>query len=69
MSTIAVPAALPALTSGLRVAAAEMSTIKNIVLIFIKNIVLILCLCLLCTKVIVHTYRHFHPPPAAIIGP
>ena len=35
----------------------------------IKKIGLILCLCLLCTKVIVHTYRHFHPPAAAIIGP
>jgi hypothetical protein len=35
----------------------------------IKNIVLILRLCHPCTKAIVHTYRHFHPPAAAIIGP
>jgi hypothetical protein len=35
----------------------------------IKNIVLPLCLCLLRTKVIVHSYRHFHPPAAAIVGP
>ena len=35
----------------------------------IKKIGLILCICLLCTKVIVHTYRHFHPPAAVIIGP
>ena len=35
----------------------------------IKNIVFILALCSLCSKAVVHTYRHFNPPPAAIVGP
>lgn len=35
----------------------------------IKNILLILCVCGLCSKAILHTYRHFNPPPAPIIGP
>jgi hypothetical protein len=35
-----------------------------------KNIVFILALCSLCSKAILHTYRHFSlPPPATIIGP
>ncbi len=35
----------------------------------LKNIVLVLCVCSLCSKVVVHTYRHFHPAPAEIVGP
>jgi hypothetical protein len=35
----------------------------------LKNIVLILCVCSLCSKVGIHTYRHFYPPAAAIVGP
>jgi hypothetical protein len=34
-----------------------------------KNIVLVLCVCSLCSKVVVHSYRHFHPSPTPIIGP
>jgi len=34
-----------------------------------KIIVLVLVMCSLCSKVVVHTYRHFNPPPAPIIGP
>ena len=34
-----------------------------------KMILLILALCSLCSKVIVHTWRHFNPPPPAIVGP
>jgi hypothetical protein len=35
----------------------------------IKTIVLVICVCSLCSKAAVHTYRHFNPPPAPIIGP
>ena len=34
-----------------------------------KIILLVLVMCSLCSKVVVHTYRHFNPPPAPIIGP
>ena len=34
-----------------------------------KTILLILAVCSLCSKVIVHTYRHFNPPPPPIVGP
>jgi hypothetical protein len=35
-----------------------------------KNIVFILALCSLCSKAILHTYRHFSlPPPAIAISP
>ena len=34
-----------------------------------KIIFLALAVCSLCTKAIVHTYRHFNPPPPPIIGP
>ncbi len=35
----------------------------------LKNVVLVLCVCSLCSKVVVHTYRHFQPTPATIVGP
>jgi len=35
----------------------------------VANILVILGVCLFCSKVIVHTYRHFNPPPLPIIGP
>jgi hypothetical protein len=35
----------------------------------LKNIVLVLCVCSLCSKVVVNSWRHFHPAPAPIIGP
>jgi hypothetical protein len=28
----------------------------------VKNIVLVVCFCSVCSKVAVHTYRHFYPP-------
>jgi hypothetical protein len=34
-----------------------------------KSLFLVLALCSLCSKVTVHTYRHFNPPPPEIIGP
>jgi hypothetical protein len=34
-----------------------------------KTILLILAVCSLCSKAIVHTYRHFNPPPPPIVGP
>ena len=34
-----------------------------------KIIFLVLLVCGLCSKVIVHTIRHFNPPPPPIIGP
>jgi NO-binding membrane sensor protein with MHYT domain len=34
-----------------------------------KIILLALAVCGLCSKAIVHTYRHFNPPPPPIIGP
>jgi len=35
----------------------------------VKTILLILVICSLCSKVVVHTYRHFNPPPPSIVGP
>ena len=35
----------------------------------IKNIILIPGVCLLCSKAVVHTYRHLNPSPPPIIGP
>ena len=35
----------------------------------IKNLVYILCVCGLCSKAVLHTYRHFNPAPAPIVGP
>ncbi len=35
----------------------------------VKNVVLVLCVCSLCSKAVMHTYRHLHPAPAAIVGP
>ena len=35
----------------------------------IRNIILILGVCLLCSKAVVCTYRHFNPPPPPIVGP
>jgi hypothetical protein len=34
-----------------------------------KCLFLVLALCSLCSKVTVHTYGHFNPPPPVIIGP
>ena len=34
-----------------------------------KIILLALAVCGLCSKAVVHTYRHFNPPPPPIIGP
>jgi len=34
-----------------------------------KIIFLVLGVCILCSKAVVHTYRHFNPPPPPIIGP
>ena len=34
-----------------------------------KIIFLVLAVCSLCSKAVVHTYRHFNPPPPPIIGP
>ena len=35
----------------------------------VKNILLILCVCSLCSKATIHTWRHFNPPPPPIVGP
>ena len=35
----------------------------------VRNIILILCVCSLCSKVVIHTWRHFNPPPPPIVGP
>jgi hypothetical protein len=35
----------------------------------VKNVLLVLCVCSLCSKAVVHTYRHFHSEPATIVGP
>jgi hypothetical protein len=35
----------------------------------LKNVIFILCVFGVCSKAVVHTYRHFYPPAAAIIGP
>ena len=32
-------------------------------------VLVILAVCSFCSKVIVHTYRHFNPPPPPIVGP
>jgi hypothetical protein len=32
-----------------------------------KSVVLVLCLCNLCSKAAIHTYRHFHPPAAVAV--
>lgn len=34
----------------------------------LKSLLAILCICSVCTKVAVHTYRHFHPA-TVIVGP
>jgi hypothetical protein len=34
-----------------------------------KVLFLVLALCGLCSKAVVHTYRHFNPPPPPIVGP
>jgi hypothetical protein len=34
-----------------------------------KIIFLVLVVCGLCSKAVVHTYRHFNPPPPPIVGP
>lgn len=34
-----------------------------------KNIIFILCVCSLCSKVVLHTWHHFHPAPAVVVGP
>jgi Co/Zn/Cd efflux system component len=34
-----------------------------------KIIFLALVVCGLCSKAVVHTYRHFNPPPPPIVGP
>jgi hypothetical protein len=34
-----------------------------------KNIVFILCVCSVCSKVAIHTYRHFHPPVVTATAP
>lgn len=35
----------------------------------LKHLLIIVCLCSACTRIAVHTYRHFHPHPAVVIGP
>ncbi len=34
-----------------------------------KIIFLVLAVCSLCSKAVVHTWRHYNPPPPPIIGP
>jgi hypothetical protein len=34
-----------------------------------KSVLLVLCVCSLCSKAVMHTYRHFHPAPTEIVGP
>jgi len=34
-----------------------------------KVLFLVLALCGLCSKAVVHTWRHFNPPPPPIVGP
>ena len=34
-----------------------------------KIIFLVLAVCSLCSKAVVHTWRHFNPPPPSIVGP
>ena len=35
----------------------------------VRNVIFILCVCSLCSKAIMHTYRHFNPAPATVVGP
>jgi hypothetical protein len=35
----------------------------------VKNTLLVLCVCSLCSKAVVHTYRHFHPTQTEVVGP
>ena len=35
----------------------------------LKSIIFILCICSVCSKVVIHTYRHFSPPPAVATIP
>jgi hypothetical protein len=35
----------------------------------VKNVILILGVCLLCSKAVVYTCRHFNPAPPPIVGP
>ena len=35
----------------------------------LKNIVLVLCVCSVCSKAVMHTYRHFYPASPTIVGP
>jgi hypothetical protein len=35
----------------------------------LRNILFILVICRVCSKAVIHTYRHFYPPAAAIVGP
>jgi hypothetical protein len=35
----------------------------------VKNVIFILCVCSLCSKAVMHTYRHFNPAPATVVGP
>ena len=35
----------------------------------VKNVLLVLCVCSLCSKAVIHSYRHFHPAPTEIVGP
>ncbi len=34
-----------------------------------KNVIFILCVCSLCSKAVIYTYRHFNPAPVAVTGP
>ena len=33
----------------------------------VKSVVLVLCLCSLCCKGVIHTYRHFQPPAVVAV--
>jgi len=35
----------------------------------LKTIIFVLCICGVSSKVMIHTYRHFHPPAATVVGP
>ncbi len=34
-----------------------------------KNIIFILCVCSICSKAVMHTWRHFYPTAVAVTGP
>jgi hypothetical protein len=34
----------------------------------LENIVFVLCVCSLCSKAVIHSWRHFHPAPVTVIG-